>query len=1411
MQKIFSITFVMIAISWSILFAQESSTPQIFQSINNDTSTPLRDMEEAPLTNTPWEDGVIPLNKLKPRFEDHYQKDQSLQKMMGTTGTSDIIQSWDGISAGPYVPPDPSGDVGPNHYMQMVNIQFQIWNKTGTSLLGPYNLSTLWSGFPGPWASNLNDGDPVVLYDETADRWFASQFSIPNGTGGPNYILVAISQTGDPTGSWYRYGFEFPNFPDYPKYGVWPDGYYVSANRFGGSGGTSNAAFERSKMLIGAPAQMVIFNISSSISWSLLPSDWDGTNSPPTGAPNYFGQIHDNANYGGSDGFDIFQFHVDWVTPGNSTFTGPTFMATNAFSQLNGIPQPSPGETLDDLSDRAMNRLNYRNFGTHQSMVVCHTVDAGGSRAGMRWYEFRKTTGSWSLYQQGTYAPADGLERWMGSIAINNNGDIALGYSASSSTVYPSIRYTGRLSGDALGTMTIPEEVIQAGLGSQIDSYGRWGDYTQMAVDPNGQTFWYLNEYYPSTSSFNWKTRIASFSFGPPCPVNQPTNPNPLNGTTDLSINIPSISWINGSGATQCEVWFGELGSMAKVHDGSLIASWTISGPLSYNTPYSWQIVGKNGTCSVSGPLWTFTTEPDPNLVIETVLVYPQDINYWTGTCNSSSKTQVSLVNANGNGFAGWMAFDVSSIPTYATINSIKFNGYLYANNYPFWSVTPMGTVNPVTGSASAIFNQVSNNYSQSTAYSYNEESGSLTNGWIQRTLGTTAAMDLQNALGQGWYAIGIYDWDSGTTYYVDFQGWAQANRPYLEIVYEYTVVADPTGVSATPLSNAQIDVAFTANTSNNNVVIAWSLADTFTEPSGLPPSPGQPFAGGTLLYNGTVSPVNHIGLTELTTYYYKLFSYDGINYSQGVDINATTTIGQATIDLSVVIQDNEGASSTINFGLDLLATDGIDITLGEAELPGFPPGGYAAAWLLPDFTTLSYNDYRAPGNPPAFPFTGHKSYVIKIQDDLTANPITFSWNLPSAIAATSTIGVSGDVVSFSGTGSHSWNYNPVSLQYILIEVDFIDIDSVETFEFTVPVTSGWNMVSAPGLNTPDQNVGTWWPNLTGTVWGFNGTIYQARTVTTPGEGYWMKNVGSETYSYTGIEIVTHNAIAATAGWNMIGGYETSVATSGLTTVPSGQQTGTIWGFNGTVYTAATTFEPGKGYWVKTLSACDIVIPEALSKGSGEVVDLFKEDWGKIILTDAAGKSYTLYAVKGEVDLDQYEMPPAVPGGMFDIRFSSGRIAEDINSSMQSIDMIGITYPLTVRVEGMDIRLQDMSGRAINQNLKSGEEVVINDATINKLMITGELIPTVYALEQNYPNPFNPSTVIEFSLPEDVSNVKLSIYNALGEKVAEIVNSSLAAGRYSYQWNAKNVATGMYIYELRTDKFVSVRKMVLMK
>ena len=353
--------------------------------------------------------------------------------------------------------------------------------------------------------------------------------------------------------------------------------------------------------------------------------------------------------------------------------------------------------------------------------------------------------------------------------------------------------------------------------------------------------------------------------------------------------------------------------------------------------------------------------------------------------------------------------------------------------------------------------------------------------------------------------------------------------------------------------------------------------------------------------------------------------------------------------------------------------------------------------------------------------------------------------------------------------------------------------------------TSRWN-----------QNVSTWWAfrDLGANVFKYLGG-YQSVTTTTPGIGYWMKHSGARTYNTGdewpagGIQIVAHAPLAGAAGWNLIGGYN-NVATAALvTTIPAGLQSGPIYKYSGG-YQVATTLDPGYGYWMKLTAAGQIIIPETLAKGE-EPVECFPNNWGKIVLTDAAGISYTLYAVNGEVDLSQYELPPAPMAGMFDIRFSSGRIAEDINSSMQTIDMSGVTYPLTVRVDGMDMRLMDETGKNVNVNLKSGEDVVISDATIQKLMVSGEVMPAVYALEQNYPNPFNPSTVIEFSLPEDVGNVKLSIYNALGEKVAELVNTSLVAGKYSYQWNAKNVATGMYIYELRTDKFVSVKKMLLLK
>jgi len=630
-KSFFIFLFVLIFAS-SNLFSQNviSPTPEVSQSVYNDTSPPLSEIEEAPLYPTPWVDGIIPIQISNPQFQDQYETDSGLQISNGSNDGGIIMQNWDGVSAQGFAPPDPSGDVGPNHYMEMVNVRFQIWDKSGTSLLGPLNLGTIWAGFPGPWSSSLNDGDPIVLYDEAADRWFVAQFSLPNFPSGPFYILVAVSQTPNPTGSWHRYGFSFTHMPDYPKFGIWPDGYYMSANSFSSGSlnfnGTYAAVFERSQMLSGGVAQMVSFFNSPSTTWSLLPSDNDGT-PPPGGAPNYFGQIHDNARYGGTDGFDIYQFHVDWITPANSTFTGPTFLTTNPFSTVNGIPQLGTGTLLDDLDAMTMNRLNYRNFGAHQSMVVCHTVDAGGSRAGTRWYEFRNTGGPWSLYQQGTYAPADGHERWMGSIAMNANGDMCLGYSVSSSSIYPEIRFTGRLNGDPLGTMTITEETIQVGGGAQT-GLTRWGDYTQMVVDPSQpDVFWYVNQYQPSNGSFNWRTRIASIDFAlvpvelasfAAIPV---SNDVELNWVTSTEINNQGFEIERALSTTTNTKEWEKIGYVAGFGTTTEIKTYSFTDTRLNNGTYSYRLkqIDFDGS---------FTYSDEVNVEITVPTVYTLEQNY---------------------------------------------------------------------------------------------------------------------------------------------------------------------------------------------------------------------------------------------------------------------------------------------------------------------------------------------------------------------------------------------------------------------------------------------------------------------------------------------------------------------------------------------------------------------------------------------------------------------------------------------------------------------------------------------------------------------------------------------------------------------------------------------------------------
>jgi len=477
-----------------------------------DTTLPLRDM---PVIlpgerHRQWKDGIIDNKSVKEEFRNQRADipedfvDPVLQSdYPASRDTRGPVLSFNGVGnvSGVY-PPDTDGDVGPDHYFQMINLAFAIWNKNGELLYGPVDNSTLWNGFVGPW-TGTNDGDPIVLYDEEADRWMASQFAIntPNGT---YWQLVAVSATSDPLGAYHRYAFQMPAFNDYPKLSVWIDGYYASFNMFGSYTRVGVAAFERDSMLVGAPAQMVYYDQPGG-TFSMLPADFDGT-PPPAGTPCYFAHLRVFS----SQNLEIYAFDVDWSNTSNSSFTLVNNLSPASFNpNINNISQPGTNQSLDALNMMLMYRLQYRNFGSYEAMVTNHTVNAGG-RAGIRWYELRKETSDWAIFQQGTYSPNTN-HRWMGSVAMAGNGNIALGYNISSSTIYPSILYTGRTPGAPLGEMNIAEVMITPGTSSQTN-INRWGDYSCLSVDPaDDTTFWFTTEYHNTV----WKTRIASFDFGP--------------------------------------------------------------------------------------------------------------------------------------------------------------------------------------------------------------------------------------------------------------------------------------------------------------------------------------------------------------------------------------------------------------------------------------------------------------------------------------------------------------------------------------------------------------------------------------------------------------------------------------------------------------------------------------------------------------------------------------------------------------------------------------------------------------------------------------------------------------------------------------------------------------------------------
>jgi hypothetical protein len=497
--------------------AQPVRSKTIIRDGGHDLSPPLRDLARVPpRRQEEFEEEPVP-RPTEPPPPPPGVPDPVVQGSPGSApGTIDLM-NFEGIPRTGSAPPDTNGAIGATQYMQWANSKLAVYDKaTGDLQLGPVSGSTLFAGLGAPCETNHGDG--IILYDKISGLWMFSQLvNSSSGPIDPTSVCIAVSTSSDATDTYNRYLFDLSavlppgtTLSDYPKFGVWPDGYYYTANIFGAMSGTNFCAFDRVNMVAGNDATAQCF-FSRTTGGSYLPADFDGTILPPDGSPNFL------ADLSGNTALRLVSFHVDWANPDYSTLSDPVVIPVAPFSRPSGgVPQLGSPQGLDTLGDRLMFRLAYRNFGDHESLVLDHSVAANGI-IGVRWYELQSPSDGPFVNQQGTFMPDD-VFRWMGSIAMDQAGDIAVGYSASSSDIHPAIRYTGRTPDDPPGTLKDEKSIIE-GNGSQgVSSRSRWGDYSAITIDPvDDCTFWYTTMYMQRDGSlFEWSTRIANFQF-PSC------------------------------------------------------------------------------------------------------------------------------------------------------------------------------------------------------------------------------------------------------------------------------------------------------------------------------------------------------------------------------------------------------------------------------------------------------------------------------------------------------------------------------------------------------------------------------------------------------------------------------------------------------------------------------------------------------------------------------------------------------------------------------------------------------------------------------------------------------------------------------------------------------------------------------
>lgn len=580
----------------------------------------------------------------------------------------------------------------------------------------------------------------------------------------------------------------------------------------------------------------------------------------------------------------------------------------------------------------------------------------------------------------------------------------------------------------------------------------------------------------------------------------------------------------------------------------------------------------------------------------------------------------------------------------------------------------------------------------------------------------------------------------------------------------------NPVSFEAVSVSAAQINLNFSTNINNNNVVIVWNQTGIFTTPSGAPPSVGSSFAGGTLLYNGTTSPQIHTDLSANTTYYYKAFSYNGSNYSSGLNSSATT--------LSV--------QNPQNFEAIPISSNSILLSFTQ----NFSLNNVIIVW---NYTGI----FSSPaGNPPAIgqPFAGgillyNGNSSPQFHSGLNSNTQYF-YKAFSFNGVNYSDGLSSSATTLQGT---------------------------QTFQFSVTLNDGWNMVSIPGLHPTDQNINTWFAfrNQLADVYFWDQGAYSSATSLTPTRGYWMLHSGNRIYNTGdewpagGINYVSHNPISINAGWNLIGCYEQSLPVNGLTTTPPNLIVpNTIYAWNNGYY-QPDSLKPGLSYWI-LLNGSGVINTDLLLKNTIQKNEENKKDWNKILFSDDANRNFCLYLTDQADNLETYTLPPLPPGDAFDIRFNSGRYVESLKNEVLKVQLQGVKFPLTIKFNDLDILIKDSYGNNLAANKNQNGEIILLDNTVTYLTLSKNIIPKEFSLEQNYPNPFNPETNIRFALPES-DNIKLTVYNTLGELVAVLAEGFYEAGVHDVNFNAGSITSGIYFYKLESDQLTQVRKMIILK